>query len=161
MRNIRADLLERLNATVAQRNEMTKQLRALEARERCLKALLSDEERPCGPFQQLSPLWLPTGEATSGLQLREFILGSLADGHAWSLEALKEHACGIGLTTSGASGRALNITLVNLLRERLVMRVQDRKWRLRDQSTQLPLDLAPPNFNSERDSGEAGALVAS
>jgi predicted RNA binding protein YcfA (HicA-like mRNA interferase family) len=73
------------------------------------------------------------------------VLGSVRDGHDWSLEAIKEHACGIGLTTSGASGRALNITSVNLLRQGLVTRLQDGKWRLPDQSTPLPLDLVPPS----------------
>ena len=161
MRDIRADLLERLNATVEQRNEVTKQLRALEARERCLRALLSDEERPCGPFQQLSPLWLPSGEASDGAQLREFVLGSLADGHDWSLEQLKQHAHGLGLTTTGASGRVLNIALVNLLRQGSVVRLPSGRWRRRDQSTQLPFDLAPPRSNLDRDDAAAKAQLAS
>jgi hypothetical protein len=42
MRNIRADLLERLNATVEQRRQLSKRLQILEARERCLRALVSD-----------------------------------------------------------------------------------------------------------------------
>jgi hypothetical protein len=74
--------------------------------------------------------------------LREFVFGSLADGHDWSLEQLKEHARGIGLMTIGATGRSLNITLVNLLREGLVARLPNGRWRRLEQGTQLPLDLA-------------------
>jgi len=161
MRNIRADLLERLNATIEQRVEVTKQLRVLETRERCLRALLSDEERRATHVQQLSPLWLPSGEASDCAQLREFVLGSLADGHDWSLEQLKQHACGLGLTSNGASGRVLNIVLVNLLRQGLVVRLPSGRWRLQDRSTQLPLDLAPARSDPVRDSAEPGAQLAS
>ena len=96
--------------------------------------------------RELQPASGPVSkDPPDGPRLREFVLGSLKDGHDWRLEALKEHACGIGLITSGASGRALNITSVNLLRQGLVTRLQDGKWRLPDQSTPLPLDLVPPS----------------
>src|SRR5919106_723587 len=112
MRDIRVDLRERLEATVKQRIE-------LEARERRLRALLRDEE--VLQLRQLQPASCSVlNEATGGPRLREFVLGSLGDGHDWSLESLKEHAYGVGLTTVGASGRALNITLVNLFRQGLV-----------------------------------------
>lgn len=151
MRDIRADLRERLAATARQRIE-------LEAREHRLRALLRDEE--VSQPLKLQPASRPVPkEPTDGPRLREFVLGSLKDGHDWSLEALKEHACGIGLTTSSASGRALNITLVNLLRRGLVTRLQDGKWRLRDQSTQLPLDLGLPS--TARDEDAARAQLAS
>jgi hypothetical protein len=143
MRDISVDLRERLEATVKQRIE-------LEARERRLRALLRDEE-----VAQSSCL-ASTGEPRLG----EFVLGTLKDGHDWTLEALKEHAYGIGLTTSGASGRALNITLVTLLRRGLVTRLQDGKWRLRDQSEQLALNLAQSSDPNRPDS-EAGARLAS
>jgi hypothetical protein len=143
MRDISVDLRERLEATVKQRIE-------LEARERRLRALLRDEE-----VAQSSCL-ASTGEPRLG----EFVLGSLKDGHDWTLEALKEHAYGIGLTTSGASGRTLNITLVTLLRRGLVTRLQDGKWRLRDQSEQLALNLAQSSDPNRPDS-EAGARLAS
>jgi hypothetical protein len=161
MRNIRADLLERLNATVEQRREMSRQLQILEARERCLRALVSDEERQATRVEHLSPLWLRSTDVTDGAQLREFLLASLADGHDWSLEQLKQHACGLGLTTAGASGRVLNIALVNLLRQGSVVRLPNGRWRLRDQSTQLPLDLPPPNSDPDPDDGAAGAQPAS
>ena len=115
MRDIRSDLRERLEATVKQRNELNGRVRALEAQEQRLRALLNDEE-----FSHVHQLPLascpPSSEATGGGRLREFVLGSLQDGHDWSLQDLKEQAHGIGLTTVGASGRSLNITLVNLLR---------------------------------------------
>jgi hypothetical protein len=158
MRNIQADLLERLNGTVAQRREVSQQLRVLEARERCLRALLSDEERQATRASQLSPLWLLSGEASDGPQLREFVLGSLADGHDWSLEQLKQHAGGLGLVTNAATGRVLNIALVNLLRQGSVVRLPNGRWRL---STQLPLDLPPPNPDPDRDGNAAGAQLAS
>jgi hypothetical protein len=131
--NIQADLLERLSATVAQRLEVSQQLRVLEARERSLRALLSDEERRAAGNHQLSPLWLASGETSNGAQLREFILGSLADGQDWSLEQLKQHACGLGLTTTGACGRVLNIALVNLLRQGSVVRLPNGRssWGIR------------------------------
>jgi hypothetical protein len=159
MRNIRADLVERLNATVEQRREVSKQLRVLEAREQCLRALLSDEERRATHVQQFSALWLPSAGASDGAKLREFVLGSLADGHDWSLEQLKQHACGLGLTPTGASGRVLNIALVNLLRKGSVIRLPSGRWRLRHQSTQLPLDLPPPR--PDPDENAAGAQLAS
>jgi hypothetical protein len=158
MRNIRADLVERLSATVEQRREVSKQLRVLEARERSLKALLSDEERRATQVQEFSPLGLAGGVPPHGAHLREFVLGSLADGHDWSLEQLKQHACGLGLTTTGASGRALNIVLVSLLRQGSVTRLPNGRWRL---STQLPLDLPPPSSDPDRDDGAAGAQLAS
>ncbi|MGH6898206.1 MAG: hypothetical protein ACREJ5_16935 [Geminicoccaceae bacterium] len=134
MNDIRPDLLERLEATVKQRAE-------LEARERRLRALLRDEEM--SHIHQRRTVSCPDwDEVTSGVRLREFVLGSLEDGHDWSLEQLKEQARGIGLTTVGATGRSLNIMLVNLLRQGLVTRARNGRWRLRDQGTQLPLDLA-------------------
>ena len=161
MRNIQADLLERLSATVAQRLEVSQQLRVLEARERSLRALLSDEERRAAGSHQLSPLWLASGEASNGAQLREFILGSLADGQDWNLEQLKQHACGLGLTTTGASGRVLNIALVNLLRQGSVVRLPNGRWRLRNRSTQLPIDLAPKRPDPGGDGAVPGAKLAS
>jgi hypothetical protein len=142
MRDIRVDLRERLEATVKQRME-------LEARERRLRALLRDEE-----VAQSS--CLASNKATGEPRLGEFVLDSLKDGHDWTLEALKEHAYGIGLTTSGASGRALNITLVTLLRQGLVTRLQDGKWRLRDQSEQLALELVPLSTASHEDAAGGG-----
>jgi hypothetical protein len=150
MRDIRSDLLERLQATVRERTELSKRLRALEAQEQRLRALLQDEEiarlRP--------PLLSPLPDPAPGIRLREFVLGSLADGHAWSLDDLKRQARGLGLTTVGASGRALNITLVNLLREDLVMRLANGRWRSRDQGPQLALDLPTQSENSDPPDGE-------
>ena len=150
MRDIRSDLRERLEATVKQRNELNGRVRALEAQEQRLRALLNDEE-----FSHVHQLPLascpPSSEATGGGRLREFVLGSLQDGHDWSLQGLKEQAHGIGLTTVGASGRSLNITLVNLLREGLVTRASNGRWRLRDQDTQLPLDLASSSSGSNHE----------
>jgi hypothetical protein len=140
---------------------VSQQLRVLEARERSLRALLSDEERRAAGNHQLSPLWLASGETSNGAQLREFILGSLADGQDWSLEQLKQHACGLGLTTTGACGRVLNIALVNLLRQGSVVRLPNGRWQLWDQSTQLPLDLAPQRLDPGPDGAVPGARVAS
>lgn len=153
MRDIRSDLRERLVATVKQRNELNGRVRALEAQEQRLRVLLNDEE-----FSHLHrpPLTScrPASEATVGARLREFVLGSLRDGHDWSLQDLKEHAHGIGLTTVGASGRSLNITLVNLLREGLVMRSRNGGWRYQDQATQLPLDLTPASAGSSQENAD-------
>ncbi len=129
MRDIRADLLERLEATVKQRTE-------LEARERRLRALLRDEE-----ISHVHQLPSVSSEATSTARLREFVLGSLEDGREWRLEDLKEHAHGLGLTTVGATGRSLNIILVNLRREGLVVRLPSGRWRLHDQGKQFIFDL--------------------
>jgi hypothetical protein len=137
MRDIRADLRERLEVTARERSQLVERLRALEARERCLRALLTEEELPTTGVHAPPPAGEP-----HGTRLREFVFGSLADGHDWSLEQLKEHARGIGLMTIGATGRSLNITLVNLLREGLVARLPNGRWRRLEQGTQLPLDLA-------------------
>jgi hypothetical protein len=115
-----------------------------------LHALLQDEEIGRRRQSQL----LPLADPAQGIRLREFILGSLADGHAWNLDDLKEQARGLGLTTVGATGRSLNITLVNLHREDLVMRLADGRWRLREQGTQLALDLATQSENSDPPDGE-------
>jgi hypothetical protein len=151
MRDIRSDLRERLEATVQQRNELNAKVRALEAQEQRLRALLNDEEFSHVHERSLA-CCLPSSEVTGGARLRAFVLGSMRDGHEWSLQSLKEQAHGIGLTTIGASGRSLNITLVNLLREGLVTRTRDGRWRLRDQATQLPLDLASPRADSNHES---------
>lgn len=154
MRDIRSDLRERLEATVKQRNELSGRVRALEAQEQRLRALLNDEE-----FSHVHQLPLdscpPSSETTGGSRLREFVLGSLRDGHDWSLQDLKEHAHGLGLTTVGASGRSLNITLVNLLREGLVIRLRNGRWRYQDQATQLPLDLTPASAGSSQENANA------
>jgi hypothetical protein len=150
MRDIRSDLRERLEATVQQRNELNAKIRALEAQEQRLRALLSDEEFMHVHERSLASC-LPSSEVTGGARLREFVLGSMRDGQEWSLQSLKEHAHGIGLTTVGASGRSLNITLVNLLREGFVTRARDGRWRLRDEATQLPLDLASPSTGSNQE----------
>ena len=150
MRGIRSDLRERLSAIVRLRTEMGRRLRALEVREQCLRTLLRDEELPAGPSQQL-----PLPALSEGVRRREFVLGSLKDGHAWSLEALKEHVRETGLMTVGASERSLNITLVNLLREQRVMRLSNGGWRLRDQSTRLALALPISSGRSDPADGEA------
>ena len=49
------------------------------------------------------PVWLQTKRPVN-LVYGEFVLGSLKDGHDWTLEALKEHAYGIGLKTSRSIG---------------------------------------------------------
>ena len=151
MRDIRSDLRERLEATVQQRHELNTRVRALEAQEQRLRALLKDEEFT--HVHQCTPACCPPS-STGGAGLREFVLGSLQDGHDWSLQDLKEHAHGIGLITLGASGRALNITLVNLLREGLVMRVGNGRWRYQDQATQPPLDLTPPSAGSSDENAD-------
>ncbi len=151
MRDIRSDIQERLQATVRERMELGKRLRAVEVREQRLRAILQDEEIARLQPPQLSLLPDPG----QGIRLREFVLGSLADGYPWSLDDLKGQARGLGLTTVGASGRSLNITLVNLLREGLVMRLADGRWRLRDQGTQLALDLASSAENWDPPEGEA------
>lgn len=158
MRDIRSDLRERLEATVKLRHELNGRVRALEAQEQRLRALLNDEEFLRVHQLQLAPS-APASEATGGARLREFVLGSLEDRHDWSLDDLKEHAHGLGLTTVGASGRSLNIVLVNLLRAGLVTRLQNGRWRLRDQGMQLPLDLAGPDGNSRHEA--AGTRRAS
>jgi hypothetical protein len=156
VRDIRADLRERLAATVKQQSNLLQQVQALEQRERRLRDLLRDEEIAGVKLHQSSATLAP-GEIASGPFLREFVLGSLADGHNWSLEALKEHARAMGLATVATAGRSLNITLVNLLRQGLVTRDQDGKW----QSTQWRLDLASASRPSERPGAEAGAKLAS
>jgi hypothetical protein len=136
MRDIRTDLRERLKMTTKQRTELTERVRALEARERRLRALLAEEA-----FPSMSLHTSHLSSESQATSLREFVLGSLADGHDWSLEQLKEHARGTGVLMLGAAGRSLNITLVNLLREGAVTRLQNGRWRRREQGTQLPLDL--------------------
>jgi hypothetical protein len=136
MRDIRTDLRERLEATLKQRIE-------LEARERCLRALLRDEE--VIGLNKITTASSPAcSEATNGNRLREFILQALKDGQDHSLDDLKGQAYGVGLRTVGASGRSLNITLVNLLREGLVIRLRNGRWRLGAQAAQLPLDFVYP-----------------
>lgn len=139
MRDIRADLRERLKATEKERAH-------LEERERRLRALLADEEEGDRPRNPTPPV------DDGGVRLRELVLGSLKDGHDWTL---KEHAQGVGMTTFGALGRSLNITLVNLLRRGIVTRLRDGRWRLGDQGTQLPLDLEPPATNPDQEDGHA------
>lgn len=138
MRDIRSDLRERLRVTVQQRRELGQRLQALETREQNLRALLQDEQATSGALS-------PPVDAADGPRLRDFIRGSLANGCDWSLDELKEHARGLGLNTAGASGRSLNIILVNLLREGSVVRLPGGRWRLSDQRKQLALDFVCPS----------------
>jgi hypothetical protein len=55
----------------------------------------------------------------------------------------------------------LNIALVNLLRQGSVVRLPNGRWRLRDQSTQLPLDLAPQRLDPGPDGAAPGDKLAS
>lgn len=146
MRDLRADLHERLRAIVDEHAALCARLKWLEGREQRLRALLRDEEEAAdahGTGQK--PVSLGASRCiASGPRLREFVLKSLADGHEWALEALKEHALGIGLTTVGDAGRSLNIVLVNLHRQGLVTRVPGGKWCLQDPGRQLALELDPP-----------------
>jgi hypothetical protein len=145
MRDLRADLRERLKAIADEHAALCARLRWLEGREQRLRAFLRDEEVTDAHGTRQAPVSLGASrDIASGLRLREFVLKSLADGHEWALEALKEHALGIGLTTVGVAGRSLNIVLVNLHRQGLVTRVPSGKWCLQDPGRQLALELDPP-----------------
>lgn len=139
MQDIRTDLSERLERVIQERRALGQQLQALEGREQRLRALLQDEEGSPKRSQQLQLLSLP--RRSDGARLREFVHRSLTNGRDWSLEELKEHARGMGLNIIGTSGRSLNITLVNLLREGSVKRLPNGRWRLCEQRKQLSLDL--------------------
>jgi len=141
VRDLRADLRERLEVMAKEHAEMCERLRALEARQQRLQAVLRDEEGANG-----ETLIAPhtSGHAASGARLRELVLQSLADGQERELNDLKGIAREKGLTTTGASGRTLNIILVNLHRRGLVTRLPNGKWRGQIDGRQLALDLEPP-----------------
>ena len=105
VRDLRADLRERLDAVAKERAELGERLRALEAREQRLRAFLRDEES-ARTEASISPY--TSQYAASGARLRDFVLRSLADGLERDLNDLKDDAREKGLTTAGASGRSLN-----------------------------------------------------
>jgi hypothetical protein len=136
VRDIRADLRERLGAVENERSGLRDQLRALDIRERQLGALLEQEEAARELHRSGRAVAQATTEAPNGAIFKEFVLASLKRGDEWSLDDLKEHGCGLGLT----DGRSLNITLVNLLRQGRVTRSPNGKWRLADGDCQLVLE---------------------
>lgn len=158
MQDIRSGLRERLEAAKKERNELTAQLQRLQARERLIRDLLREEEEECfhGPRHLRSLVPGPRHAPVAGTHLKYFVLESLADGHAWSLDQLKEHARGMGLVRDCASGRSLNITLVNLHRSGRVRRLPNGRWQLCSGSPQMSLDFkGSPAKSSTRDHSDA------
>lgn len=159
MQDIRSGLQERLEATKKERNELTAQLQRLQARERLIRDLLREEEECFHGSRHLRSLVPGSRHApVAGTHLKYFVLESLADGHAWSLDQLKEHARGMGLVRDCVSGRSLNITLVNLHRSGRVRRLPNGRWQLCSDSPQTSLAFkGTPAKSSAGDPSDAAA----
>jgi hypothetical protein len=130
MRDITADLRQRLSCIRLERGKLHKRLRALEARQRNLEALLVDEENKFRADKQLSLFSeMADPRKTQPSALREFLIDTLSNRQEASLSDLMRQACQQGILESHASARALNMTLINLRRRGCIERLPSGLWR--------------------------------
>ena len=128
MRDIRADIKERLESVATKRERLQQALVDLDDEERTLQTLLTAEN---ARFHSREPsLFGPiTGVESS---ITQFLLDAMSDGKAWSLERLKDLAGDRGIFTAAnvSLGRVLHMALVGLKRRGIVEQVDDGVWKL-------------------------------
>lgn len=130
MRDIRADLKERLENIEAERIKLKKQLESLDCRETAIRDLLADEIARMGNdqpqlFTRPRLAHEHEGESENGASpVSKFILETLAEGRPRFLTELKNLAERKGLLADSPSpGRSLNFALVGLQRHGYVDRL--------------------------------------
>lgn len=157
MRDIREDIRDRLKQLNQEREQHKFALEGLDERERSLKALLADEVQRWGShepslFQAVEGQNSQAAKQERELTLSTFLLGTLADGHPWSLDELKAKIAATDLLTDSPSpGRSLNFALVGLQRHGYVDRLATGR------ATGSWILARPDTSQSEAASDETGA----
>lgn len=118
MRDIRADLKERLEENERERSRIAARLKELDFATAALMNLLDLEDKRIG---DLFP------ENREKLTLLEFVLSELSDGQERSKDELRESAKKNNYSAEGGSlGRAIHATIMNLVRSGRIEEVNDR-----------------------------------
>ena len=138
MRDIRSDIKERLDAAIEERERINKRLQDLQDQEESLRDLLEAENER---WHSREPSLFPTVRHRERRVLLEppvaqFLLDTMADGTAWSLARLKNHAEKGGVLLGNvAPGRVLHGGLLGLKKRGLVEIVESGVWRLKKADT--------------------------
>ena len=134
MRDIRAGLLERLDAVALQRERLRRGIEELDSDEKMLRRLLEAEQKR---FHDYEPsLFVRAGkvliDSDDMSDIARFLTDAMSDGESYSLASLKELAekRGIFSGEKTSPGRALHFALVNLQRRGAVKGKGDGYWRL-------------------------------
>ena len=137
MRDIRRDLMDRLEEISNRRKQLVEELEILDEREAINRAFLADEERTWRASEPSSPS-RPRIKLIAGTPVRNFILEMLGDGSPWNIKRLKAAAQGRTLFDSGKKpGWVLQGALMSLKKEGTIEAVEHGVWKLvnKDAST--------------------------
>jgi len=134
-RDIRDDLRQRLAGLEKERRDVHQRLKQIDARETAIRTLLEQEERLWAreeatlfAYERRIQQPAPGGKEET---LTKFLLDTLSDGRAWSLDDIKSLAKEKRLLLESKSpGRAINFRLVGLERHGYVRRTRSGKWML-------------------------------
>ncbi|NQV48701.1 MAG: hypothetical protein HQ504_13100 [Rhodospirillaceae bacterium] len=127
MRDIRKDLLDRLNGIEAELSTLLNRTSELEQEKALTRQILDIEnvrwqKQPTGGQAEV-----PQKE---GPVLSEYISRLLANGHVWTLNAIREKALSDGyLGDSFYPGRSVHALLVNLKKRGLAKQLGEGKWK--------------------------------
>jgi hypothetical protein len=130
MRDIRADLRERLR-NIEEDSELLKaKLKNLDERRAKILALFEDEEQR---WSNLEPSLFDASrrDDKESVSLSDIILTALSHGRAWSTDEFKKVAIvNHWPVDRNAPGRSLNMALVGLQRRGQVEKLETGEWRL-------------------------------
>lgn len=136
MRDIRADLKERLAAIELEAADLRKKLDALGVRKQSLQLLLEQENDRWRDDSRQVVMFAnkpPTGQSPHA-QFSNFLRGTLADKNNWSLEELKMLAIDRGLDFEGKHpGRVLHFALLGMAQNGIVQNVERGVWKLKEE----------------------------
>ena len=135
MRNIKADLEERLREVVSERQHMQVRLALLDEREKSITDLIDAEEARWVDSAQF-PLFPSNGNGkhhklTSPVS--RFVMAALGDGSARSLHDLKGLAREKGVNFGNkAPGRVLHFALLGMEQNQMIVRIEGGMFRIPD-----------------------------
>ena len=135
MRDIRADIKERLESVATKRERLQDALVNLDEQERMLQTLLTAEN---ARFHSREPSLFGhiTGAKPVETSISAFLIEAMSDGNNWPLERLKQLALEQGILSpdDGAIGRSLHGALIGLKRRDLAEIVESGVWKLKEKT---------------------------
>jgi hypothetical protein len=137
MRDIRSDLIERLQAIRRERDEIQKRLGQLDTDEAIVSSLLEKEEATWAKLQAALPFDSSSSPQRNGkyeTPLSRFVLSTLKTEGPCSLNELKNLAQRRVSFGRKNPGRSIHFLLVGMERNGLVERLQDRTWKLKEKN---------------------------
>lgn len=142
MRDIRRDLIDRLEEISNRRKQLVEELQILDEREAINRAFLAEEERRWRASEShvlsQSKEKRPRARLLPLTPVRTFILEMLADGSPWTIGRLKAAAAGRMLFRAGQKpGWVLQGALMGLKKDGAIEAVEQGVWKLvsKDAST--------------------------